>query len=137
MHVVPMKKFMRNGARLAFAGFAAVLVAACGGGGGSEAAAQAPGSPQGPPTVSLSASPNSVSSGGTTMLSWTSSNADSCTASGGWSGARAVNGSAQSPAVTSATTFTLSCNGPGGGAVANATVSISSSASPSVQLSAS
>lgn len=138
MHVSRIKQFSKDGVRLTCASTAILLVTACGGGsGGSEAAPASPSSPQSPPTVSLSASPTSVSSGGTTTLSWTSSNADACTASGGWNGARAVNGSAQSPAVTSTTTFTLSCNGPGGGAVANATVNISSSSSPSVQLSAS
>ena len=38
------------------------------------------------PTVSLSASPGSVSKGAASMLSWSSTNVTSCTASGGWSG---------------------------------------------------
>jgi hypothetical protein len=71
------------------------------------------------------------------MLSWTSNNASSCTASGGWSGAKSVNGTAQSAAITSSTTFTLNCGGPGGGAIANVTVNVGASTSPSVQLSAS
>ncbi len=123
---------LRNG----FVLFASTVLAACGGGGSGGESDPASG-PQSPPTVSLSASPTSVSSGGTTTLSWTSNNADTCTASGGWSGSRAVNGSAQSAAISASTTFTLSCAGAGGGAVAQTTVTVSASASPSVQLSAS
>jgi hypothetical protein len=137
MHRSSNKQFTERGARLALAGVACFLLVACGGGsGGSETTAPAspPGS-QSPPTVSLSASPTSVTSGGTTTLNWTSTNATSCSASGGWSGSRAVNGNAQSAAITSATTFTLNCDGPGGGAVARVTVNVG--ASPSVQLTAS
>ena len=133
MHRTPNKQFTEQCARLTLSGVACFLLVACGGGsGGSEAAAS-----QSPPTVSLTASPSSVASGGTTMLTWTSSNAASCTATGGWTGSRAVNGSAQSAAITSTTTFTLNCDGPGGGAVARATVNVGASSSPSVQLTAS
>jgi hypothetical protein len=115
----------------------AMVLTACGGGGGSgSSSAQSPGG-QSPPTISFSASPASVASGGTTVLSWTTSNADTCTASGGWSGSRPVNGSASSAAITANTTFTLNCNGPGGAAVARATVNIASGTSPSVSLTAS
>ena len=39
------------------------------------------------PTVTISANPTSVTSGGSSTLTWSSTNATSCTASGGWSGA--------------------------------------------------
>ena len=116
--------------------FASLSIAACGGGGGSGGTSGQGTGGQSPPTISLSASPTSVSSGGTTTLSWTTSNADACTASNGWSGNRAVNGSAQSGAISASTTFTLTCNGPGGGAVSSVTVNVTSATSPSVSLSA-
>lgn len=76
------------------------------------------------PTVTLSAAPTSVASGGTATLTWTTTNATSCTASGGWSGTKATAGTATSPAITTATTFTLSCTGAGGTAQNSVTVSI-------------
>jgi hypothetical protein len=76
-----------------------------------------------PPTVSLSASPTSVAAGGSSTLTWSSTNATSCTASGGWSGDKATSGSQSvSPAAT--TTYTLGCTGPGGSAQASATVTV-------------
>jgi len=70
------------------------------------------------------------------MLTWSTTNADTCTASGGWSGSRTVSGNERSGALSANTTFTLSCNGPGGGAVTRTTVNIAAGASPSVQLTA-
>ncbi len=45
------------------------------------------------PVVTLSVGPSAVTSGGSATLTWTSTNTTSCTASGGWSGAKAVSGS--------------------------------------------
>ena len=44
------------------------------------------------PVVSLTAGPSTVSKGKSSMLTWSSSNASSCTASGGWSGSVAPAG---------------------------------------------
>ena len=88
------------------------------------------------PTVSLSATPTNVSSGGSAMLSWSSTNASSCTASGGWSGSEPTNGSASTGALSATTTYALSCSGPGGSASQSVTVSVSTPA-PAVSLSAS
>src|SRR5882724_6918275 len=44
------------------------------------------------PSVSISASPTSVASGGGSTVTWSSSNATACTASGAWSGAVAMSG---------------------------------------------
>ena len=44
------------------------------------------------PTVTLSASPTTVASGASSTLTWCSTNATSCTASGGWTGAKATSG---------------------------------------------
>src|SRR5882672_4094429 len=76
------------------------------------------------PTVSLAVNPTSVASGGSSTLTWSSTNADTCTASGAWSGAKATSGSQSTGAVASAGTFSLSCTGTGGGAFQSATVTV-------------
>lgn len=77
-----------------------------------------------PPTVTLTASPTSVTSGQSTTLEWTATGATSCTASGGWSGTKSLTGTQQIPGLTSNTTFEIECVGPGGRAEASATVSV-------------
>jgi hypothetical protein len=77
------------------------------------------------PTVSLSASPGSLSSGSSAMLSWSATNASSCTASGGWSGSMAMSGSKSTGALTSSQTYTLACSGSGGSASQSVTVNVS------------
>jgi hypothetical protein len=77
-----------------------------------------------PPVVSLSASPTGVSVGGSATLSWSAQNADSCTASGGWSGSRPTTGTASSGALQASTTFTLTCTGAGGSRDASVDVSV-------------
>jgi hypothetical protein len=57
-------------------------------------------------------------------LEWSAINADSCTASGGWSGLKAAKGLLIAGPVVSGTTYTLSCVGPGGSGSASAAVSI-------------
>ena len=66
------------------------------------------------PTVSLSASPGTVTSGSASMLSWSSTNAISCSASGGWSGSEATSGSLSTGALSATTTYSLTCNGASG-----------------------
>lgn len=84
------------------------------------------------PTATLSVSPTSVTSGGTAALTWTSTGATGCTASGGWSGAEPTSGSAVSTGtLTATTTFTLVCSGAGGStAPQSVTVTVSSSGKP-------
>jgi PKD repeat protein len=75
------------------------------------------------PAVSLSASPASIASGASSMLTWSSTDAGSCTASGGWSGTKATSGTlAVSP--TSTTTYGLSCTGSGGTGSQSTTVTV-------------
>ena len=81
------------------------------------------------PTITLTATPATVTTGAAAMLNWSSTNATSCTASGGWSGAKAVTGSASTGALTAATTFALACSGAGGTASASATVSVTGASS--------
>ncbi len=66
------------------------------------------------PTATLSAAPNPVAAGASSNLSWSSTNAAACTASGGWAGALAASGTQSSGAVNAQTTYTLTCSGPGG-----------------------
>jgi hypothetical protein len=73
------------------------------------------------PTVTLSASPTTITSGGSATLTWSSTNATTCTASGAWSGTKAISGTqVVSPTVTS--TYTLTCTGTGGSVVQSTTV---------------
>ncbi len=67
------------------------------------------------PTVALNAGPTSVRSGGTITLSWSSTDANSCNASGSWSGDKATTGS-QSLTINSNSTYTITCIGDGGSA---------------------
>jgi hypothetical protein len=78
-----------------------------------------------PPVVTLSAGPAAITTQQTTTLQWSSSNATACTATGGWSGARAVSGSEASAALTADTTFTLACTGPGGSSSGSVKVTVS------------
>ena len=88
-----------------------------------------------PPTVVVTATPSTIASGSTSVLNWSSKNANSCSATGGWNGTEATAGSASTPALTSTTRFTLTCTGSGGTAAQSATVTVSAAA-PVVSLTA-
>ena len=65
------------------------------------------------PTVNLSAEPMRITSGESSLLTWSSADATACSTRNGWSGSQPVNGSLLvSPA--SSTTYVLVCTGPGG-----------------------
>ena len=87
------------------------------------------------PTISFSATPGTIASGASATLTWSSSNANTCTASNGWSGIKSTSGTLSvAPAVT--TTYILDCSGPAGSATQSATVTVSAAASlPTVALS--
>jgi hypothetical protein len=75
------------------------------------------------PTVTLSASPTDVVAGGATTLSWTTTDATSCTAAGGtWTGSPATGTGSVSLSVAATTTYTLTCTGPGGSKAQSVTV---------------
>ena len=80
-------------------------------------------SPSAPITASLRASPGWVAAGGSTTLTWSSTEATGCAASGAWSGSKLVNGSGNSGPISVDSTFTINCTGRGGNAVASTTVS--------------
>jgi len=70
------------------------------------------------PTVDLLANsqqgPITIPYNTAATLSWTSTNATSCAASGDWSGARATSGSESTGPLTSSKTYYIVCAGPGG-----------------------
>lgn len=76
------------------------------------------------PTVSLIATPASVVSGSSSTLTWSSTNATSCVASGGWSGSQPTSGSITTGALTATTGYTLTCTGSGGNTSSTATVTV-------------
>ena len=64
------------------------------------------------PTVTLSASPATGASPLSTTLTWSSTGATNCTASGGWSGTKALSGTQVISGLTANATFTLTCTSP-------------------------
>lgn len=82
-----------------------------GGGGGSGGGGGGTTPPPAPATVQLSAAATEVSAGGSTTLTWSSTNAASCTASGAWSGTRATSGSEQVGPIDTPATYTITCGG--------------------------
>ncbi len=85
------------------------------------------------PTVTITAAPSSVSAGSPTTLTWSSTNATACTASGAWTGGKAVSGTQTVTTSTVAGTYsyTLTCTGADGQqGAATASVNVTPSTSP-------
>lgn len=80
------------------------------------------------PTVTLTSSASSVTNGQSAMLTWSSTNATSCTASGGWNGSVAISGSQSTGALTQNGSFTLTCKGGGGTGTATVNVAVTAAA---------
>ena len=72
----------------------------------------------GAPQVSLRSQKGSIPANGSTVLEWSAPNATTCTASGGWSGAKPSHGSQAISGLKADVTYTLSCNGPDGTGIA-------------------
>ncbi len=83
------------------------------------------------PTLTFTSSASSVTSGGTVTLKWVGTNVTSCTASNGWTGSKNVSDTFTTGALTAATTFALSCDGPGGTVANSVAVSIDAPPAPS------
>ncbi|MBC7490563.1 MAG: VCBS repeat-containing protein [Glaciimonas sp.] len=95
-----------------------VALAGCGGGSSGSNSSNTPA-----PIVTLSIDQFKVVLGQSAKLTWSSTNATSCTASGLWSGVQAISGtSLQTPTASGVSTYTLSCAGAGG--TANQSVSL-------------
>lgn len=78
------------------------------------------------PTATISASPTSITSGQSSTITWSSTNATSCTGTGFSTGNQTSGTASVSP--TSSTTYSVSCTGTGGSASGSATVTVSGAA---------
>ena len=87
-----------------------------------------------PPTVSITANPASIQQGGSSTLTWTSTNAESCTIDQGIGPVDCNSSTTVSPSVT--TTYTITATGPGGTATANVTITVTANPPPAVTISA-
>lgn len=99
-----------------------VLVLSClipAGCGGSQGGADGP-----EPTVTLTAAPEVVDDGGYSTLTWSAGSASSCAAAGGWSGTKPAAGSDRVGPLYRSTTFSLTCSGAGGNALAMIAVDV-------------
>lgn len=75
------------------------------------------------PTISFTANPAAINQGNSSVLNWSTTNANTCTASGGWSGSQPVIGTfAVTPSVT--TSYILTCSGSGGTSTESRTVTV-------------
>lgn len=65
------------------------------------------------PTVIFTADTTTINPGASATLSWSSTNATSCTASGAWTGTQSTSGTYNTGALNSSQTYTLYCSGNG------------------------
>ena len=90
------------------------------------------GSPEtGSPEITLSSNIQTIDSGDSVTLSWSSSDTSECTASGDWTGTRAVSGSWLITSLMSDSTFNLSCSGVAGTVSDSVSVTVNSVSAPS------
>lgn len=78
----------------------------------------------GAPSVSLTADTPTIVEGGSVTLNWNASDADSCSATGGWNGQLGTSGSQTIGPISAGTTFSLNCSGPGGTALEMLSVAV-------------
>ena len=104
-----------------------MMMASCGGsarGGGDSTPTPTP-TPTPAPTVTIAVSPTSIVAGDSATVTWATTNATACTASGAWSGTQTCSGSASvSPTAPGTYTYALAVVGPGGNATASATLTV-------------
>lgn len=113
---------MKTSWRAAIVAAGSLLLSACGGGGGDD---DGGGTTPAAPTVTLAASPTSVVLGASSTLSWSSTDASACTASGSWTGAKSASGTETvTPVAVGDAVYKLSCTGAGGSTEKQATVTV-------------
>jgi hypothetical protein len=82
------------------------------------------------PTVTIAVAPASITVGQSATVTWSSTNATSCTASGAWSGAEATNGTLSvTPSASGTANYSLACTGAGGTANGAAALSVAAASS--------
>lgn len=82
------------------------------------------------PSVYMVASLNTIASGSNVELTWSSNNADTCQASGSWSGSKAINGSEIIGPLIQPSVFKLTCTGSSGTSVSVVNVEIDGDVTP-------
>ena len=89
------------------------------------------------PTVTISVSPTSITVGQSATITWSSTNATACTASGGWSGTEATSGTATvTPIAAGTLNYALACTGAGGSSSGTTTLTVAAApAAPTVTIS--
>jgi len=108
-----------------------IFIVSCGGGSGGSSSAPPPIIPPNPSINSFSSSAESIYVNESILLSWTTANSSSCTASGDWSGEKATSGSeAIIPDEIKTYSFTLTCSGAQGTQDATASIAVSVIAVP-------
>jgi hypothetical protein len=107
-------------------------VLTCTGAGGTAHAAAALTVTAPAPTVTIAVAPTAITVGQSATLTWSSTNATSCTASGSWSGGEATSGTLSvTPSASGTASYALSCTGAGGSANATTSLSVTAAASKS------
>ncbi|MAR94777.1 MAG: hypothetical protein CMD46_00190 [Gammaproteobacteria bacterium] len=100
------------------------ILISCGGGGGG-GSDPIPAIPTPAPTVSISVDLSEAYINDDVTVTWSSTNASSCSASGSWDGSKGTSGSEVKYFVTTGSkTFTVECSGTGGSNSASASVTI-------------
>jgi len=89
------------------------------------------------PFVSIAATPQEIAPGETATINWSSSGADSCSASGDWSGSKGISGSENVGPSNSDQTYILQCSNAQGSRSANVTVRVTAVSVPFLSLIAS
>lgn len=96
-------------------------LAACGGGGGGYGGGSTMNTS--PPTVTIAFNAATVALGQSATLTWSSTGATACTASGAWTGAQPTSGSSTiTPTAAGSATYTLTCSGSYGSTPESATL---------------
>jgi hypothetical protein len=80
-----------------------------------------------PPTITLTSNVTSAAVGASIQLTWTATNASSCSASGGnWTGNKATSTTTESVVLAATTTYMLNCTGLGGATTQSVAVTATS-----------
>lgn len=91
-----------------------------------------------PPTININANPRSINYGSSSQITWSSTNANDCIASGGWNGTLPTSNSngIKTSALTNTTNFIITCTGNGGSSTQQVTIRISGVPAPVISLTA-
>src|SRR5262245_12657278 len=81
------------------------------------------------PFLSFGVQPSEVVAGKSARLSWASLNAESCAASGDWTGTQPSSGRLETDKLSASATYTLTCTGPGGSVERRVFVNVASGGS--------